>query len=246
MVIYRVGLSDQAVRDVAYHTANPDDLIQAMAGQLITGYFAQHQLLDVIGSSRAAFTDNFRTDLQAKLDKVSSGIEIMTVSIEAVHPPAAAAAAFQYVQAAGIYADTAVSTAKGTATRALSAAQMQANSTHNSSVATAAELVAQAKTDATLFDAERKAYASAGTSFLLERWLDNLNQDMDKTSSVVVVDHRLQVAVVPTLDLRAPGAAGSGPAAASPSGAPDQGAASQPVAPPATGFTSPGYGGEDQ
>jgi regulator of protease activity HflC (stomatin/prohibitin superfamily) len=232
-VFYRVGLSDEAVRDVAYRVANPDDLIQAISGQLITAYFAQHSLLDIIGSSRESFTTQFTRQLQAALDKASSGIEIMTVSIEAVHPPAGAADAYHNVQAAGIRADTAVFTSKGDATRQLSTAQMQADSAHAQAVAAAAELVAQAKTDGTLFDAERKAYATAGNAFLLERWLDDLNQALAKTTSLVLVDHRLQGADVPTLDLRLSGTgtiAATGAGATAPA---DPNNPAPPVIPPA-------------
>ena len=40
-------------------------------GQLITAYFAQHSLLDIIGSSRESFTTQFTRQLQAALDKAN-------------------------------------------------------------------------------------------------------------------------------------------------------------------------------
>lgn len=210
-VIYRVGLTDQAARNVAYRISSPDDFIQAVSGQLITRYFARHTLLDVIGSSREAFTIQFQKDLQTELDNANSGIEAISVSIEAVHPPPGAAGAYHDVQAAGIRAETEVFTSQGNATRQLSIAQMTADSDHNASVAAAAETVGQAKADATLFDADRKAYAAAGRGFLLERWLDNLTKALNKNVPLVLVDHRLKGEDVPTLDMRLPGgAAGSG------------------------------------
>ena len=206
-VIYRVGLTDEAARDVAYRISNPDELIQAVSGQLLTGYFAHHKLLDVIGTSRESFTTQFQKDLQTQLDKASSGIEAVSVSIEAVHPPPGAAGAYHDVQAAGIRAGTEVFTSQGDATRQMSTAQMTADSDHNAAVAAAAEVVGQAKADATVFEADRQAYGSAGRGFLLERWLENLTKALNKNLPLVLVDHRLNGTDVPTLDLRTPGGA---------------------------------------
>jgi regulator of protease activity HflC (stomatin/prohibitin superfamily) len=208
-VIYRIGLSDEAVRNATYRIANPDELIQAISGQLITRYFGRHTLLSVIGASRQAFTDEFQKDLQAELDKANSGIEAISVSIEAVHPPPGAAGAYHRVQSAGINANTEIFTSKGNATRQLSEAQLAADAEHNASLATADEMIANAKTESTLFEADRKAYGIAGRGFLLERWLGNLSKALDKSVPVILLDHRLQGENAPTVDLRAPSGAGA-------------------------------------
>jgi regulator of protease activity HflC (stomatin/prohibitin superfamily) len=200
-VIYQIGLSDEAARDAAYRVTDSDELIQALSGQILVRYLAQNTLLDLLGKSRETFAAEFQAALQKQLDQFSGGIDIMAISIEAIHPPPAAASAYHNVQAAEVRSQTEVSTSRSDASRSMSLAQTDATQTKNEATTSAAELVGRAQTSAILFDGDRQASARDGTPFLLERWFSNLVTAIPK-AQVVIVDHRLHGQDAPFIDLR--------------------------------------------
>lgn len=200
-VIYRIGLSDAAAEDSIYNITSPDDMIQSIATQMLSRYLAQRTITEVLGQNRDSFVQKFQKDLQSRLAQLSTGIEIMGVVVEAVHPPARAATSYQGVQTAAIQSSIDVSTASAEAAREMKMAQVVANATSNDAKAAAEERIDQAKADFTLFDSDRKAYAAGGEAFLFERRLDRLVKGLyDKP--IIIIDHRVPATAGPTLDLR--------------------------------------------
>ena len=200
-VIYQVGLSDEAATNAAYRITDTDELIQALSGQLLVRYLSRNTLLNLLGQSRETFSKDFQTALQKQLDDLSAGIEVLAISIEAIHPPPGAASAYHDVQAAEIRANAHISQSRGDAARSQKFAELEANSDHNNAIAAASELVGEAQTASVLFGGDRQAYGRNANAFLLERWFDNLSKALAK-SEFVVIDHRLNGQDVPTLDLR--------------------------------------------
>jgi regulator of protease activity HflC (stomatin/prohibitin superfamily) len=211
-VVYRVGLTDADAMNSAYRVADPETLIMASTGQLLVRYFARYTLADVLGQSRDAFTTEFRTALQEQLDRLSSGIEAIAVVIEAIHPPAGAASAYHNVQAAQILANSQIAVQRASAIHSIKSAQQGAMEDRNKATAAAAELVTQARSEGTLFDADRQARQRDGEAFLFERRSERLTSGLAK-SETVVVDHRLKGPNGPVIDLRSFGGGGA-PAAA--------------------------------
>lgn len=209
-LVTRVGLTDAAARQAAYGIADPDSLVRATAGRLLARYFAVRTLAGVLGDDRRTFTETFRAELQAELDQLGAGTEIVAVVVEAIHPPAAAAGAWHGVQAAGIRARVAIADETGAAAKTLATARIDAARNTDAADAAAAELVAEAKVDATLFTADRAADAAAPDVYGLERWFARLRAALGR-AQLLVIDHRLRGAAAPTLDLR-----GLAPPAATP------------------------------
>jgi regulator of protease activity HflC (stomatin/prohibitin superfamily) len=211
-VVYRVGLTDADATNSAYRVADPETMITAMTGQLLVRYFARYTLPDVLGQSRDAFTKEFRVALQDELDKMSSGIEAMSVVVEAIHPPAGAASAYHNVQAAEILANSQIAVQKASAIHSIKSAQQAAMEDRNKATAAAAELVNQAQSESILFNADRQARARDGEAFITERRFERLTSGLAK-SETVVIDHRLKGPNGPVIDLRSLGAAGGVPTA---------------------------------
>ena len=205
-VIYQTGRTDEAARNAAYRIVDAEALIQALSGQILVRYLSQHQLLELLGESRESLSADFQTKLQAELDKFAAGVEILTISIEAIHPPPGAASAYHDVQAAEIRAGTHVAESRGNAARSQEQAQQSAVGVRNEATAAAAERVNQASTASVLFGGDRQAYAKDGEAFLLERWFDDLTKAF-KNGEFLIIDHRLKGQESPTLDMRSLSAA---------------------------------------
>jgi regulator of protease activity HflC (stomatin/prohibitin superfamily) len=225
-IVYRIGMSDSAARDAVYNVASPESLIRAVSGQMLARHFARYTIDDVLGQNREAFIRGFQRELQQRLTALSSGLEVIAVVVEAIHPPPAAADAYQGVQAAAIQSAATVFTAQAAATGVVSQAQIAAITTRNAATATSAERVALAKSDAVLFNGDYKAYAAGGAAFLFERRLSRLSQGL-AGRPLIIVDHHIPESQAPIIDNRATGApllsgntAASASATAAPSTAP--------------------------
>ena len=200
-LITRIGLSDAAALQAAYGVADPDALVRATAGRLLAKYFASRTLAGVLGEDRRTFTDAVRVALQQDLDNLATGVEIVAVVVEAIHPPPATADAWHNVESAEIRARVAIADENGAAAKTISAARTTAELAAYGATAIAAEIAAKAAADHTLFTADRTASAAEPEAFRLERWLARLRTALPR-AQVLVLDHRLAGTEAPTLDLR--------------------------------------------
>ena len=211
-VLYRTGLTDTAAWQSVYGSSDQVAVVKQEASRLATRYFSSHTLDEVMGGQRESLEESLRAQLAQAVTADHAGIEIVAVLIEAVHPPAGAAAAYHAVQAAEINADASVATATGHALRTAGEAQEEAQHLTDSAQAVAVEKIAAATGDAYQFNADRKAYHASPPAFLLERRDTDLTQAL-KGQHLIVVDSRLTSAQMPLIDMRAP-VSGAAPSAA--------------------------------
>jgi regulator of protease activity HflC (stomatin/prohibitin superfamily) len=205
-VQYRIGLSDAAGYAALYREAAPDVLVRVLASRMLTQFFAAHTLPEVLGDSQAVIATDVRTRLQQALDGIGTGIEIVAVVIEAIHPPSGAATAYRNVQAAEIEATTAIATERGRAQTTASVALLDARDVTDDASAAAAETVSAARADLIAITADDRPYRTASQPFLLERYFSDVKSALTNVP-LVVVDHRVGGPSPPTIDLRPPGTA---------------------------------------
>ena len=232
-VLYRVGLTDSAALQSVYEVADPEALIREAGSRIVLRYFNSRTLLAVLGERRDNVAAALREALAADLDSHHAGIEIVSVLIEEIHPPPGAAAAYHAVQAAEINASASISDERGRAKRVAGVAQQEAHQLTTAANATAIERVDAANADAYRFDAERRAHAEGGASFLFERSIARIQAELGQ-KPLTILDHRLSSAPGPIIDLRAP--AGS-PRMGSGSGSADELTVPAASAPAAQGGT---------
>lgn len=200
-VLYRVGATDAAAMQSIYTIEAPETLVRSLSSQILVRYFARSTLDGVLGRDRQAFVRQFQSELQRELTRLSSGIDVMSVVVEAIHPPLNAASAYQNVQAAVVRSAIKIDSAKAEAVREMKVAAQVAAATRNDALAAAAVRVSAAKADLALFEGDRRAYAAGGASFLFERRLNRVGKVLaDKP--IVILDHRVSRAMMPMLDMR--------------------------------------------
>ncbi|HUK07806.1 MAG TPA: protease modulator HflK [Stellaceae bacterium] len=202
-IIYRLRLGDDGAMAAAYRIEAPDAMVRSAAGRLLARYFADRTLLGVLGASREEMTAEIKSGLQSELDRLSRGIEVLAIVIDAIHPPPGAADSFHNVQAAEITAQTGIATERGRAAQNLNIARQESNRIEDDALARAVETVNAADIAEQRFSADHTAHAKTGKAFLLERWLGGLSRALSK-AQLVIVDHRLDNAGAPTIDLRNP------------------------------------------
>ncbi len=203
-VVYRTGLTDEAAMQSVYGAVgDPAILVNEAASRVVSNYFATNTLESVMGARRDALAESLRQALARDIDTYKAGIEIVSLHIESVHPPAGAAAAYHAVQAAEINATASIYNETGRAKRASAVADQEAHQTVTAAEATAEEKIEDAKSIAVQFTADHKSYALEPNSFVLERQLSSLTTSLNQ-ARVTVIDSRISPAQMPVIDLRGP------------------------------------------
>ena len=204
--VYRIGLTHEAVMAAAYHCADVEALIRSLASRVMVHYFASRSLDGLLGEQRDALASDIGRTVQTDLDHFGSGVELLSVLVESIHPPAGAAAAYHSVQAAQIRSQAIVAEERGTAADTVNEAREEASAVTDSASAAAREHTAAAEAAKLGFDAEQESFRDAGQAFVRERYFSQLAQGLAK-ANLVIIDHRIGSAgVAPTIDLRTFGA----------------------------------------
>ncbi|WP_413723965.1 SPFH domain-containing protein [Sodalis sp. RH16] len=199
--IYRIGLSDKAALAATYNTADIPALIQSTANRVLVDDFASRTLDDVLGHQRADLAADIGKVVQGRLDQMNSGVEILAIVIEAIHPPAGAANAYHGVQAAQIAAQALIARERGQAAARLDAARLDASLVADGAAGAAHESLSRAQAADLRFAAERQAWQNAGQAFLTETYFSQLALALGNTPALIL-DHRIGAGEPPTLDLR--------------------------------------------
>ncbi|MCG6577242.1 protease modulator HflK [Pseudomonas sp. AF32] len=200
--IYRIGLDDAAALAATYHSTDVPALIRSTASRILVHEFASRTLDGLLGADRISLADEIGRAVQADLQALDSGVEILATVVEAIHPPAGAANAYHAVQAAQISAQALIARERGAAAEQTQQAQLQAAMAYDQAQAKAHEINAAAQTGDLRFEAERKAYVSAGHAFVLEQYFTQLIQGLGN-ARLLILDHRLGGSSnAPTIDLR--------------------------------------------
>ncbi|WP_085716138.1 protease modulator HflK [Pseudomonas sp. B28(2017)] len=200
--VYRIGLSDEAALAATYNSADVPMLIRSTASRILVHDFASRTLDGLLGEDRVGLAEEIGRAVQADLQKLDSGVEILATVVEAIHPPAGAANAYHGVQAAQIGAQALIARERGAAAEATNQAQLQASIARDQATASAREINAGAQAADLKFNAEQKAFASAGQAFVLEQYFSQLSQGL-ANAKLLVLDRRLGGSSnAPTIDLR--------------------------------------------
>lgn len=200
-IVYRIALDDASALAATYRSADVPTLVRSTASRVLVHAFASRTLDEVLGEQRAGLAEQIGQAVQADLDRLGSGVEVLGAAVEAIHPPAGAANAYHAVQAAQITAQALIARELGQAAAQRNEAQLQASVAHDRASAQARETLAAAQAADRRFAAEREGYADAGQAFLLEAYYRQLGRGLGK-ANLLLIDHRIAGAGAPTIDLR--------------------------------------------
>lgn len=199
--VYRIGLTDQAALAATYNSADVPALIRSTASRVLVHQLAGRELDDMLGETRAQLGEDIGKQVQADLDRLDSGVELLATVVEAIHPPAGAADAYHGVQAAQISAQALISRERGNASVTSNQARTDASMATDNAQAGSAETLGTAKAADLRFGAELQAWHSAGQAFIDEQYFSQLAKGL-ANAKALILDHRIARDQPPTLDLR--------------------------------------------
>ena len=200
-LVYRIGMTDGAA--IAAHTrvSEPEALIRAYAGAWLIRLFSTRTLPGLLREDTSRLQQEMKVTLQRGLDEAGSGLELLAVVIDAIHPPPGAAAAYHGVHAAGIRAAAEVARQRRDAVTVTGEAREKATMTLNLAATNAAETQARAAIDRIRFLAELQAQREAGEGVALDRRLTVLERSL-AGGTLTIIDRRIPLRDDTTLDFR--------------------------------------------
>ena len=166
--------------------ARPESLLEASAYELVADKTIITDLDTLLSVDRDQFAADFMVDLREKIREHNTGLEIVSVVLESIHPPLGIADIYQRLVSAEIEAQTRVMYAKAYATvRVLEA---ETNYSTTVSVANAQKLnkIAEAQAEVAEFMASVAADQSNSTAYRYYKYLNAVKNAYGNATLIIV------------------------------------------------------------
>lgn len=179
------------IRDLITYVSvskSPDSMISAHAYNLITERVIQTDLKTLLAVDRDAFASTFKKDLDDVLNKNDVGVEVVSVSMESIHPPLDIAEYYQKVISAEIEAEEIVRRAQTAATVKKTTADADYKVIINSVNAEKNTAIANATSSVSEFMASVAANESNSESYHYYKYLDALTKAYGQNNLILIGD----------------------------------------------------------
>jgi regulator of protease activity HflC (stomatin/prohibitin superfamily) len=200
-IYYRIGMRDEDALRALYRLATPELTIRTLARRELSRVFATRPLMAAIGENRATLAALVKAAVQQALNNEAAGLDITAVTVDSIHPPIDAAAAYHGVQEAEIISATEVAEARRNSVILQSEKQIKALDTERRSEWLAVRKISEAHIEQYNFSTEAHIWSASGEVMALERWLQVLSKSLSR-AQLTIIDHRLNLVDGPVLDLR--------------------------------------------
>jgi len=114
-VMYRI----EDLRAYLTSSATPEFLMSAASYEIVTARTITSDLDTMLSTDRAVFANNFRKELTTYMERYNTGLSVVDVVLESIHPPVEVADAYQALISAEIDADRIIIDANAAATERL-------------------------------------------------------------------------------------------------------------------------------
>ena len=190
------------LNDYLVNCANPVAILEASAYELVADKTIITDLNTLLSVDREAFAADFKTDLIEKIAVRNTGLEIVSVVLESIHPPLGIADIYQRLVSAEIEAQTRIMYAKAAATVKISEAESNYTSTVSTATAEKLSKIAEAQSEVAVFMASvaadneyRDAYRYYKYMNATIRYYENgrliiLGSDIDDARIVIVESNK--------------------------------------------------------
>lgn len=138
---------------VAYlgNCSSPEKVLEAKAYELVTERTIGTDLDDLLSVNRSEFSKSFLEDMKVRLEEYDTGIELVGVVLESIHPPVDIAEVYQNMIGAEIDAEKLILDAQAAAATAIAGAEKQYDTSVNAAKADSYTKIAAAQADVAEF-----------------------------------------------------------------------------------------------
>lgn len=166
--------------------SQPEAILQAQAYEIITGRTIGTDLDTLLSTDREVFSETFREELIQRLQPYGTGLAVVDVVLESIHPPVNVADIYQELISAEIDAEYMLLNAQNTSYQHIKAAEKEKTQTISNAQIEKYEKIAQAQASVTEFMAAAGADAAYRSEYRFFKYLNALTQSYTGTKLVIV------------------------------------------------------------
>lgn len=167
--------------------ANPEAILEASAYELVADKTIITNLDTLLSVDREEFAADFKTDLTNKISIRNTGLEIVSVVLESIHPPLGIADIYQRLVSAEIDATTRIMYAKAAAAVRVLEAETQYNSSVSYATAEQLSKIAEAHAEVAEFMASVSADKEYPTTYRYYKYM-NAIKNAYGNANIVLID----------------------------------------------------------
>lgn len=166
--------------------AKPEAILEASAYELVADKTIITDLDTLLSVDREAFAADFMVDLTEKIKTRNTGLEIVSVVLESIHPPLGIADIYQQLVSAEIDATTRIMYAKTVAAVRVLEAETSYNSTVSAATAEQLSKIAEAKAEVAEFMASVAADTEYRDAYRYYKYLNALIDAYGNVNLIIV------------------------------------------------------------
>ncbi len=168
------------------NSARPESLLEASAYELVADKTIITDLDTLLSADRDQFAAEFMVDLREKIKERNTGLEIVSVVLESIHPPLGIADVYQRLVSAEIEAQTRIMYAEAYA--AVKVLEAETNCSTTVSVATSEQMnkIAEAQAEVAEFMASVAADQSNSNAYRYYKYLNAVKNAYGNANLIIV------------------------------------------------------------
>ncbi len=174
--------------DYLRSSAAPDKMLEAKAYELVIDHTINSDLETLLAVDRSAFAADFHSDLTQTLAPYHTGLEVVSVVLESIHPPIEIASTYQGVVSAEIQAARYILDAQANAAVTLAEAHVAHDTAISQATSAQYTQVAQARADVAEFMASVAADQAHTGAYRYYKQLSAVSKYYGKANLVIVGD----------------------------------------------------------
>lgn len=172
--------------DYLQNSASPEKLLEAKAYELVIDHTINADLETLLAVDRSAFAADFHNDLNETIAPYRTGLEVVGVVLESIHPPVEIASVYQGVISAEIQAQRQILEAEAKASVTVAEAQASYDTAVSIATSTQYTQVAQARADVSEFMASVAADQAYSDAYRYYKYLNAVGNAYGKARLVIV------------------------------------------------------------
>ena len=172
--------------DYLRSSSTPEKLLEAKAYELVIDHTINSDLETLLAVDRSAFAADFHSDLTAAIVPYQTGLEVVSVVLESIHPPVEIASVYQGVISAEIQAQRQILEAEAKAAVTVAEAQASYDTAVSVAASTQYTQVAQARADVSEFMASVAADQAHTDAYRYYKYLNAIGQAYGQARLVIV------------------------------------------------------------
>ena len=168
------------------NAAAPEALLQAEAYEIITARTITSDLETMLSTDRAAFSESFRVELEQHMAHHNTGLEVVNVVLESIHPPVEVADVYQALIGASIDAEHVIIQAQNEANQTIMNAKNEQTAKVGDAMVQGYQAVAEAEASVAEFMASVAAYENYPGAYRYYKYMNTLTAAYGQARLIIV------------------------------------------------------------